>query len=298
MPHSISLVQRFKNEQQNAELYIQPQRIKVFATLKQAWQLARGARTTLICAFMACLMINTCVSMVLALVFPNDLLQGWLHLLSIASKIVVQIFITYPLMIGSLMLGIQRARGNNITLKQVFAYLHKPIFWQITQWILWLLLIALTVGLVFIGILLLVNMREIISLIMHYFSFGTIADTMIPNSFWVMGVLWIITVFYLWWAYIYSLPLIADKRLQAGFALTVSRKAFNRNCLPIMAISSISLLLVIACFVVLFLLSKPFNLAVIGILSLVAAIVIMPWLSIANGLIYHHMIKSPESNHQ
>lgn len=294
MANKFNVIQNYKDEQQHAESVINQERIKVFAIFAEAWPLAKKAIGMLILALLVNVMLNLLVSV------PAEMILSYLDespfLIFIGSyivlKLILGIFFSLPLFIGFFMLGVNCARGQPLSIKMLFAYFKVPIFWQIFKWLGWVLLIGLSISLVFFALLSLMdlNLKQLI-------NNEVINTAPFSKASWAI-IIMALTYIYFTAAYFYSLPLIADKKLHAGFALTVSRKGFNRNILPLIGINLIIISIPLVCIKLAMMLPAIINLIAVILVVIVLLIFYYPWFNVVNGLAYNKIFKTPAINGQ
>ncbi|CAM4464094.1 MAG: hypothetical protein LEGION0398_MBIBDBAK_00931 [Legionellaceae bacterium] len=275
---------RTKTESEVAGHYIHQQELSILNTFKQAWQLSKGARLTLVTAFIMISIISLVFSGIVNVFFSESYLTKSLPYLKLLLQCLFQLFVAYPLSMGLKMLAIHRARGKVITVKKIFDYFQKRNFIEIVKMILWILIISLAGVVVFSLIIYLayiispdfilhkVNLTILLFPIMLFFS-------------------------YLWLSYQFSLQIIADKVVKAGFALMISRKGFNQHFIKIIPIHLISIsIIILFALLVLYLFSQVSSIFLTGVSICLAIFLLLPWLSIVNGIIYNHIFPLSETS--
>ncbi|QOP46100.1 hypothetical protein [Sulfurimonas paralvinellae] len=199
----------------------------IFGVLKEALNRSNGVKGTFMGAMLLYLLIQIVIAFVLLLIMPQ--IQDYLDL--------ILTLLTLPISVGIIILGITRARGEELSVKQIFDY-----FGQYPYLLLGYFLIVL---------------------------------------FTVLGLIaFIIPGIYLSIAYIYALPLIADKNLSVWNAMELSRKTITKQWFRFFGLGIVSFFFIL-------LSAIPFGIGLIWSI---------PTVYIAYGLLYHQLFDEEEED--
>jgi uncharacterized membrane protein len=192
----------------------------IIGVLQEAYKRTDGVKWTFISSLLLFLVIQIVLAFILLLVMPQ--LAGFIDILLT--------ILTLPIIVGITILGISRARGEELSLQQIFNYFGRYPY-----------------------------------LILGYF---------IVTLFTTLGILaFIIPGIYFAIAYLYTLPLIADKEMSVWSAMELSRKSITKQWFRFFGLGLVS-------FIIIIISAIPFGIGLIWSI---------PTVYIAYGLLYHRL---------
>jgi len=192
----------------------------IMGVLKEALNRSNGVKWTFMASMLLYFLIQFIIAFVLILLMPQ--IEDYLNL--------ILTILTLPIAVGIIILGISRARGEVISVKQVFNYFGSYPF-----------------------------------LLLGY---------ILVTLFTVLGFLaFIIPGIYLSIAYIYTLPLIADKNISVWNAMELSRKTVTHQWFRFFGLGIVSFFFILISAI-------PFGIGLIWSI---------PTVYIAYGLLYHRL---------
>jgi len=198
----------------------------IIGVLKEAFNRTHGVKGT----FMAAMLLYFLIQFVIAFILLLLLMPQITNFLELLLTL-----LTLPISVGIIILGISRARGKDIAVKQIFSY-----FGSYPFLLLGYILVTLFTVLGFIALV-------------------------IPGI-------------YLSIAYIYTLPLIADKNLDVWNAMEYSRTTVTKQWFRFFGLGIVS-------FVFIIISAIPFGIGLIWSI---------PTVYIAYGLLYHRLFDEEE----
>lgn len=233
---------------------IKPYDFHVWAIFKEGWQRAKGVKGIILAAFLI-----YCLAQIFAVGVKNWLDTISLPLLQAFVGFMLMVFLQLPLKVGLVMMSVDRAVGFPIKIRMVFRYFGWDNGMKLLRLILWLVAIFIP----FIFVMIVAGMMV-----------GHGLLTTFPIQKIVLFVLIMLALLYLMVSYAMVIPLMFEKNLSAGTALTISRKAVTQHWFKVFAFILCMLLIIIVGGVV-----------TVGI----GLIWIIPWVYIAYGVLYKTM---------
>lgn len=243
--------------------------LQVIATLNQAWKHIKGAKLAIWLVVICMILISTLLNLLVYSLFGIDEMHTpyWIRfiLMPILSNVLVA-----PFYAGAVMTAIQHIRGEKTVPASGFFYFKYYL--------------PLAIALIIITFIASIGMMII--------NIPTVAASFGKNISWLEGLAALYsTIIYTF--FILTIPLIADKNKQPFKAMRASFNLVKPHWLKVFAIILISYFVILLFTVPLFLgISFMKTLAIIigGIILIGAAIWLIPWIFMIQGMIYHLLV--------